>query len=40
MFEIVQLCGRYDYRDTSSTKKAEDLPSDRAQMPSLTATAA
>jgi len=40
MFEIVQLCGRYDYRDTYSTKKAEDLPSDRAQMPSLTATAA
>ena len=40
MFEIVQLCGRYDYQDTYATKKAEDLPSEPARMPTLTATAA
>src|SRR2546421_137165 len=26
MFEIVQLCGCYEYRDTYATKRAEDLP--------------
>ena len=26
MFEIVQLCGVYEYRDTYATKQAEDLP--------------
>jgi len=40
MFEIVQLCGCYDYQDTYATKKAEDLPSEPAQMPTLAATAA
>lgn len=40
MFEIVQLCGRYDYQDTYATKKAEDLPSDPARLPTLSATAA
>ncbi|MEX2256973.1 MAG: lysophospholipid acyltransferase family protein [Acidimicrobiia bacterium] len=35
MFEIVQLCGRYDYRDTYATKKAEDLPVDTARVPRL-----
>jgi 1-acyl-sn-glycerol-3-phosphate acyltransferase len=40
MFEIVQLCGRYDYQDTYATKRAEDLPSDPARMPMLTATSA
>ena len=26
MFEIVQLCGTYEYHDTYATKRAEDLP--------------
>ena len=41
MFEIVQLCGRYEYRDTYATKRAEDVPTEPARMPELaTATAA
>jgi 1-acyl-sn-glycerol-3-phosphate acyltransferase len=40
MFEIVQLCGCYEYRDTYATKQAEDLPTDQAQMPKLMANAA
>ena len=41
MFEIVQLCGRYEYRDTYATKRAEDVPTEPARMPALaTATAA
>jgi 1-acyl-sn-glycerol-3-phosphate acyltransferase len=35
MFEIVQLAGRYEYRDTYATKKAEDLPVDVAAVPRL-----
>jgi 1-acyl-sn-glycerol-3-phosphate acyltransferase len=35
MFEIVQLCGRYDYRDTYATKKAEDVPVEVALVPTL-----
>ena len=37
MFEIVQLCGRYEYRDTYATKKAEDLPVETALVPTLAA---
>ena len=33
MFEIVQLCERYEYQDTYATKKAEDIPSDVASVP-------
>jgi 1-acyl-sn-glycerol-3-phosphate acyltransferase len=33
MFEIVQLCERYEYRDTYATKRAEDVPTERAQVP-------
>jgi 1-acyl-sn-glycerol-3-phosphate acyltransferase len=35
MFEIVQLAGCYEYRDTYATKKAEDLPVDVAEVPRL-----
>jgi 1-acyl-sn-glycerol-3-phosphate acyltransferase len=28
MFEIVQLCGCYEYRDTYATKRAEDVPTE------------
>jgi 1-acyl-sn-glycerol-3-phosphate acyltransferase len=35
MFEVVQLCGRYEYRDTYATKRAEDVPSEVAQLPTL-----
>jgi 1-acyl-sn-glycerol-3-phosphate acyltransferase len=35
MFEIVQLCGRYEYHDTYATKKAEDLPVEIAEVPRL-----
>jgi len=37
MFEIVQLCGRYEYQDTYATKKAEDVPVEVAQVPALPA---
>jgi 1-acyl-sn-glycerol-3-phosphate acyltransferase len=41
MFEVVQLCGAYEYRDTYATKRAEDVPTDQARVPVLaTATAA
>ncbi len=40
MFEIVQLCGRYEYRNTYATKKAEDVPVEVAQVPTLTAATA
>ncbi len=40
MFEIVQLCGVYEYRDTYATKRAEDLPTDTAHLPTLAANAA
>ena len=40
MFEIVQLCGCYEYHDTYATKRAEDLPTDPARLPTLVATAA
>ena len=33
MFEIVQLCDRYEYHDTYATKKAEDLPVEVAAVP-------
>ena len=32
MFEIVQLCGVYEYRDTYATKQAEDLPTPLAHV--------
>ena len=35
MYEIVQLCGCYEYQDTYATKRAEDLPVDTAVMPTL-----
>ena len=35
MFEIVQMCGRYEYRDTYATKQAEDVPTEPALMPAL-----
>lgn len=35
MFEIVQLCGSYEYHDTYATKKAEDVPVDVAHVPTL-----
>jgi 1-acyl-sn-glycerol-3-phosphate acyltransferase len=37
MFEIVQLCGCYEYRDTYATKRAEDLPTEPARVAALTA---
>ena len=36
MFEIVQLCGSYEYRDTYATKRAEDLPTEPARVAALT----
>jgi 1-acyl-sn-glycerol-3-phosphate acyltransferase len=33
MFEIVELCGGYEYRDTYATKRAEDLPVEIASVP-------
>ena len=35
MFEIVQLCGTYDYRDTYATRQAEDLPTPPARVAAL-----
>ncbi len=35
MFEVVQLCGIYEYRDTYATKKAEDVPTDTAEVPTF-----
>lgn len=35
MFEIVQLCGLYEYQDTYATKKAEDVPTETARVPTL-----
>jgi 1-acyl-sn-glycerol-3-phosphate acyltransferase len=35
MFEIVQLCGRYEYQDTYATKKAEDVPVEIAHVPAF-----
>ena len=35
MFEIVQLCGLYEYQDTYATEKAEDLPVDIAEVPRM-----
>jgi 1-acyl-sn-glycerol-3-phosphate acyltransferase len=35
MFEIVQLCGLYEYRDTYATKRAEDLPTEVARVAEL-----
>ena len=37
MFEIVQLCERYEYRDTYATKRAEDVPVDPAVVRPLSA---
>ena len=37
MFEIVQLCGVYEYRDTYATKRAEDVPTEPARVAPLTA---
>lgn len=38
MFEIVQLCGIYEYRDTYATKQAEDVPTQPARLAALPAT--
>jgi 1-acyl-sn-glycerol-3-phosphate acyltransferase len=35
MFEIVQLCGVYEYRDTYATKRAEDVPTQPARLAAL-----
>jgi len=35
MFEIVQLCGAYEYQDTYATKRAEDVPTDIAHVAPL-----
>lgn len=35
MFEIVQLCGVYEYRDTYATKRAEDVPTEPARVAPL-----
>lgn len=40
MFEIVQLCGIYEYRDSYATKQAEDLPTPPARVPALTTASA
>jgi 1-acyl-sn-glycerol-3-phosphate acyltransferase len=40
MFEIVQLCERYEYRDTYATKRAEDVPTEQAQVPVFAGAAA
>ncbi len=38
MFEIVQLCGVYEYRDTYATKHAEDVPTPSARLAALPTT--
>jgi 1-acyl-sn-glycerol-3-phosphate acyltransferase len=38
MFEIVQLCGSYEYRDTYATQRAEDLPTELARVAPLART--
>jgi 1-acyl-sn-glycerol-3-phosphate acyltransferase len=38
MFEIVQLCGVYEYRDTYATKHAEDVPTQPARLAALPTT--
>lgn len=38
MFEIVQLCGVYEYRDTYATKQAEDVPTQAARIAALPTT--
>jgi 1-acyl-sn-glycerol-3-phosphate acyltransferase len=38
MFEIVQLCGIYEYRDTYATKQAEDVPTPAARLAALPTT--
>jgi 1-acyl-sn-glycerol-3-phosphate acyltransferase len=38
MFEIVQLCGIYEYRDTYATKHAEDVPTPPARLAPLPVT--
>ena len=38
MFEIVQLCGVYEYRDTYATKQAEDVPTQPARLAALPTT--
>lgn len=35
MFEIVQLCGMYEYQNTYATKRAEDVPVEPAQVPTF-----
>jgi 1-acyl-sn-glycerol-3-phosphate acyltransferase len=40
MFEIVGLCGVYQYRDTYATKQAEDLPTPTARVGRLPAAVA
>ncbi len=37
MFDIVQLCGVYEYRDTYATKQAEDVPTEPARVAALVA---
>ena len=37
MFDIVQLCGTYEYRDTYATKQAEDVPTEPARVAALVA---
>jgi 1-acyl-sn-glycerol-3-phosphate acyltransferase len=37
MFDIVQLCGIYEYRDTYATKQAEDVPTEPARVAALVA---
>jgi 1-acyl-sn-glycerol-3-phosphate acyltransferase len=32
MYEIVELCGRYEYHDTYATKRAEDVPIETAHV--------
>src|SRR5262245_45208486 len=40
MFEIVQLCEIYEYRDSYATKRAEDVPTEPAHVAPLTPAAA
>ena len=35
MFEIVQLCAVYEYRDTYATKQAEDVPTQPARLAAM-----
>ena len=37
MFEIVQLCGCYEYEDVYATKQAEDLPVEPVRLPTFDA---